>query len=372
MNEAPAPLFTPVNLLTGFLGAGKTTLLKRLLQQPALADAAVLVNEFGEIGLDHLLLERIDEQMVLLPSGCLCCTVRGELAEALRALHSKRERGEVPWFRRVVIETTGLADPFPILSTLQAEPVLRHHFALGQVVAVVDAVHGAGQLQRHAQSVRQVAAADQIVVSKLGLADPSQAASLKQALHAINPMAPVWDAESDAVDAEALFCQGLFDAARKSPDARRWLSEERAAPSLRLFDSNDDEVAAPVASTRAGDGRYLAQAQRKPPSTHTAGLDVTSFSIVLDEPLDWTAFAIWLTMFVHRHGERVLRIKGIVNVRGSETPVAVHGVQHLIHPPLHLAAWPGDARQSSIVFIVDGLEPERVRRSLRAFVGGAA
>jgi len=159
-DQVPDPVFTPVNLITGFLGSGKTTLLQRLLADPALSDTAVLINEFGEVGLDHHLLERIDDTMVLLQSGCLCCTIRGELSAAIRELHSKRERGAVPRFRRLVVESTGLADPFPILSTVQADPVLRHHFRLGNVITTVDAVNGLSQLTRQVECTKQIAVAD--------------------------------------------------------------------------------------------------------------------------------------------------------------------------------------------------------------------
>src|SRR3954471_5455510 len=177
--------FTPVNLITGFLGSGKTTLLQRLLADPALADCAVLINEFGEVGLDHHLLERIDDTMVLLQSGCLCCTIRGELATAIKDLHSKRERGLVPAFRRLVVESSGLADPFPILSTVQADPVLRHHFRLGTVVTTVDAVNGIGR----AESLKQVAVADRLVLTKSDLAP--DCAALVTELRKLNPDAPL-------------------------------------------------------------------------------------------------------------------------------------------------------------------------------------
>ena len=169
------PVFIPVNLITGFLGSGKTTLLQRLLADPALADTAVLINEFGEIGLDHHLLERIDDTMVLLQSGCLCCTIRGELSAAIKDLHAKRERGLVPRFRRLVVESTGLADPFPILSTVQADPVLRHHFRLGNVITTVDAVNGMAQLARQPECTKQVAVADRLVLTKTDLADADTA-----------------------------------------------------------------------------------------------------------------------------------------------------------------------------------------------------
>src|SRR3954451_18545103 len=187
----PEPVFTPVNLITGFLGSGKTTLLQRLLGDPALADTAVLINEFGEVGLDHHLLERIDDTMVLLQSGCLCCTIRGELSSAIKQLYARRERGEVPPFRRLVVESTGLADPFPILSTIQSDPVLRHHFRLGAVITTIDAVNGARTLDVQPESINQVAAADRLVLTKTDLVTAEAADRLIGQLRRINPDAPL-------------------------------------------------------------------------------------------------------------------------------------------------------------------------------------
>jgi G3E family GTPase len=309
--------FTPVHLITGFLGSGKTTLLQRLLADPALGDTAVLINEFGEVGLDHHLLGRIDETMVLLPSGCLCCTIRGELASAIKDLQSKRERGEVPSFRRLVVESSGLADPFPILSTVQADPVLRHHFRLGSVVTTVDAVNGIGR----PESVKQVAVADRLVLTKTDLVDDS--AALVATLRRINPDAPLWTA------AERPSATHLFDATARSP--------------LRAVPTTPDR---PHGSVQA-------------------------FALTFEGALDWTMFGVWLTMLLNRHGARVLRVKGILNVVGSAAPVAVHGVQHLVHPPVHMAAWPDADRRSHLVFIVDGLDRTAIERSLRAFLARA-
>jgi G3E family GTPase len=309
---------TPVNLITGFLGSGKTTLLQRLLADPALGDTAVLINEFGEVGLDHHLLGRIDDTMVLLPSGCLCCTIRGELASAIKDLHSKRERGEVPAFRRLVVESSGLADPFPILSTVQADPVLRHHFRLGGVVTTVDAVNGIGR----PENVKQVAVADRLVLTKTDLVDDS--AALVATLRRINPDAPLWYAAEQTIGAADLF---------------------------------DDAVRSPLRAVPA-----------TPDRPHGS---VQAFALAFEGALDWTMFGVWLTMLLNRHGEKVLRVKGILNVAGSAAPVAVHGVQHLVHPPVHMAGWPDLDRRSRLVFIVDGLDRTAVERSLSAFLGSA-
>jgi G3E family GTPase len=326
------PEFTPVILVTGSLGSGKTTLLQRLLREPTFSDTAVLINEFGEIGLDHHLLERIDETMVVLQSGCLCCTIRGELSAAIKDLNSQRECGLVPPFRRLVIESTGLADPFPILSTVQADPALRHHFCLGNVITTVDAVNGMRQLDAQPESVKQVAVADRLVLTKTDLATAETVRLLVERLRCINPVAPLWRAADQDVDAGALLAKDTFD----GNGAERWL---------------------PLAPARPG-------------HVHGHGNrhdDIRAVALSLDEPVDWTMFGIWLTMLLHRHGNEVLRVKGILNVADAETPVAIHGVQHLVHPPTHMTAWPDTDRRSRLVFIVKGLSPAAIERSLRAF-----
>jgi G3E family GTPase len=312
--------FTPVNLLTGFLGSGKTTLLRRLLADPVLSGTAVLINEFGEIGLDHHLVERIDETVVLLRSGCLCCTIRGELASAIRDLHSRRERGLVPPFERLIIESTGLADPFPILATLKADPVLRHHFRAGAVITTIDAVNGLSQIETYTESVHQVAVADHLVLTKSDLADEVAIQRILAEVRRINPDAPVILAR----DADA---GTLLNPSRTVPHFSTSVPRERHADRIR------------------------------------------SFAVTVEEPIDWTAFGIWLTMLLNRHGDKVLRVKGILNLVGEAAPVAIHGVRHLVHNPVHMTAWPDQDRRSRIVFIVDGIDPDLVRRSLAAFNG---
>jgi G3E family GTPase len=332
---ADFPDFTTVNLLTGFLGSGKTTLLKRMLDDPALADTAVLINEFGEIGLDHQLVERIDDNMVLLQSGCLCCTVRGELADALRDLHSRRERGLIPPFSRVVIESTGLADPFPVLSTIKADPVLRHHFRPGNVITTVDAVNGAAQLDTYIESNRQAAIADRLVITKTDIADFSDVSDLKERLHRINP-----DAEMIATPDERLSVADLLDTG--------------AAPRGARIQSSSGFYCEDSRELLTSDGK-----------SHSA--QFTSFVVTVDQPIDWTAFGIWLTMLLNRHGDRVLRVKGILNIAGEDRPVAIHGVQHLVHTPVHMDGWTSEDRRSHIVFIVDGLDASLLKRSFEAF-----
>ena len=332
----------PVFVLTGFLGSGKTTLLNRLLHHPSLVDAAVLINEFGEVGIDHQLVETIDETTVLLDSGCLCCTIRGDLKASMLELHGKRARGLVPRYQRMIIETTGLADPSPILYTLLADQTLRHHYRLGTLITTVDAVNGLGQLDRDEESVKQVAVADRIVLTKTDLVTEHAVELVRERLAHLNPSARLTSAINGDIDAESLLRADLYDPATKGAEVLRWIEAE----ALR--------------SDETGPAEHGHDTNRHGPDIHT-------FCIVHEEPIDWTAFGIWLTMLLHSHGEEVLRVKGILNVRGIETPVVINGVQHIIHPPMHLEAWPDSDRRSRIVFIVRGIPRARIVESLAEF-----
>lgn len=342
---------TPVILLTGFLGSGKTTLLQRLLQDPSMEGAAVLINEFGEVGLDHHLLDRIDDNVVLLKSGCICCTVRGEVAEALSNLDSLRARGEIA-FDRVVIETTGLADPYPVLQTLTAHPVLRSHFTNGGVLTTVDAVNATLQVDHRAEAVRQIAAADRIVLTKTDLADPAQEQALRARLTRINPAAQIMTTQEPV---EAIL--GGFGPA----------SFAAALVGVKSHANAHSHECGPTCDHEGHDHRHH--------HSHHAGhhldetLGVTSFSLVIDGAIDWTMFGTWLTLLLHKHGDRIFRVKGILALEGEDRPIAIHGVQHLVHVPTHMSHWPEGPRQSRIVFILEGLSPEQIRRSFAAFTG---
>jgi G3E family GTPase len=229
------PDFTSVTLITGFLGSGKTTLLQRLLLDPALSDTAVLINEFGDIGLDHHLLERIDETMVMLQSGCVCCTIRGELSTAIKDLHSRRERGLLPPFRRLVIESTGLADPFPILSTVRSDPVLRHHFRLGNVITTVDAVNGARQLDAQPESIKQVAVADRLVLTKTDLATAEAADRLTQRLRHINPGAPLWRGAEEDLECRRVAFSRWPQRGTLRAEGSPWPYARRSSPPRRRY-----------------------------------------------------------------------------------------------------------------------------------------
>jgi G3E family GTPase len=323
---------TPVNIITGFLGSGKTTLLQRLLRSRELSDVAVLVNEFGEVGLDHHLLQSVAESTLLLENGCVCCAVRGDLQRAMRDLLSRRARGEVPQFRRVVIETSGLADPAPIAYTLLSEAVLRHHFRLSGIVATIDALNGAAQLATFAEAVKQASMADRLILTKAELSDEPSLAALRRQLRALNLSAHILESTEIRGEVHHLLTDDIYDAEGKVREASRWTVQE--------FDE---------------------QASHE----HTAGIQ--SFSAIFDKPLDWTAFGVWASMLLHRHGADVLRLKGLLNVAGVPTPVLVNGVQHIVHPPSHLDAWPDDDRRSRLIFIVRGLQRARIERSLAVF-----
>lgn len=326
-------MLTPVNVLTGFLGSGKTTLLQRLLRSPRLARTAVLINEFGEIGLDHLLVQQVDEAVVLLQSGCICCSIRDDLKSALRGLLGRRERNEIPAFDRIVIETTGLADPGPILYTLLSEPVIRHHFRVGNVITTVDVINAGLHLSRNPEGIKQVAAADRLVLTKSDLAEPAQVEAVCAELARLNPSAQLWDAARESVDADF-----LLDAlpSEQAPGQPRYRSGNAGGPD-------------------ATNGLR----------SHTEA--ISSMSLILDRPMDWTAFGIWLSLLLNRHGDDVLRVKGILCVEGSDTPVFINGVQHIVHPPRHLERWPTEDHRSRIVFISRGIDQARLRRSLQAF-----
>ena len=330
---------TPVFVVTGFLGSGKTTLLNHMLRHPALKNAAVLVNEFGDVGLDHHLVQKIDENTVLLASGCICCTIRGDLTDAVFDLHRRRAAGEIPAFERLLIETTGLADPAPILFTLMSQPALRHHYRLGTVITTVDAVNGAEQMDRQEEAVKQTAVADRIVLTKTDLAETPVVADLKRRIDAINPSAEMITARFGELDVSALLRADVYDPSTKGADVERWLAVE--------------------AESRHDHGSTQSR------SRHDA--HIHTFSMNFDEPLDWTAFGIWLTMLIHRHGQDVLRIKGLLNVKGAGAPVLINAVQHVVHPPMHLGAWPDADRRSRLVFIVRDLDRARIEASLAAF-----
>jgi G3E family GTPase len=320
----------PITLVTGFLGSGKTTLLRHLLAGPEARHTAVLVNEFGDIGLDHHLMQRLDEQTILLGGGCVCCMLRHDLVQALSDLLDRDQRGAMPRLTRIVIETTGLADPAPILFTVVTHPMLQHHFDIAGVVTTVDAVNGQRHLDQHPESLKQVVSADEIILTKIDLTQSDTVLALRARLQAINPTARLTTAVFGQVEGS------------------------------HVLDCRDSRVSAAQlarASQAAGEAAGM-------PSVHSG--EIRSLALSFAQPLDWSAFSVWLSMLLHARGEDVLRVKGLLNV-GGVGPVVLHGVQHIMHAPEHLARWPDTDRRSHLVFILRAIEPHDIVRSLQAF-----
>lgn len=337
----------PVTLITGFLGSGKTTLIRRLLRDPGMNRAAVIINEFGEVGIDHELVAASSEQMTLLANGCLCCSVRTDLQETLRELFIKRRSGEVIDFDRVFVETTGLADPVPVLHTLQTDSMLGAQYRLDCVVTLVDAVNGPGNLDSAPEAAKQAAVADRIVITKSDLAESTAVAALEARLQRMNPYAARALAVDGEVDVAFLRDVGPRSARATAAELEGWL--------------------APGGGERVAQGAYLGERTRK--GAHDAA--IRSFSLWFDRPFTWDSFSAAAQVLTSLRGPDLLRVKGLVNVAGEPGPVVVQGAQHVFHPPLALERWPGEDRRSRLVFITRNLPREAVE-ALFAAVGALA
>ncbi len=358
----------PVILLTGFLGAGKTTLLNHLLRQPEMAGSAVLINELGAVGVDHHLVEQVDETLVVLDSGCICCSVQGDLVRALKGLFMRALRREIGPLRRIVIETTGLADPAPVIHTLMAEPFISERYRCDGVITAVDATHGLQQLGAHREAVRQVAMADRLLITKCDLADEPGRTALAERLAELNPGARQIEVSGGKVAVDAIFGCGLYDPAGKTPDVAAWLGEE----AVRAQRTRAAQRA--PAWRRPGAGHAPGAGDETAPSRHDAG--VTSFVLSFDAPLPWFEFSDALDLLLQVYGARILRIKGLLNVAGDPLPRVLQCVQHSVYPPTSLPAWPAqppyDDRRSRLVFIVRELAREDVEAIFATLLGPAA
>ena len=346
----------PVSVLTGFLGAGKTTLLNRLLKDPSLTDTAVIINEFGEVGIDHLLVEQSGDGIIELSDGCLCCTIRGELVDTLADLMDRMQTGKIQPLKRVVIETTGLADPAPVLQAVMGNPVLAQSFSLDGVITVVDAVNGLSTLASHPEAVKQVAVADRVLVSKTAMADAAALEAVKREIAALNPRAPVSDVDTPGLAGPDLLANGLYDPGSKSADVRRWLHEEAHGHHHHDHDHGDHH--------HDHEHRHAHDVTR-----HDA--TIRSFSIVHDRPIDPMALEMFVDLLRSAHGEKLLRMKGIVAMSNApERPLVLQGVQSVFHPPERLAAWPDpEDRRTRLVLITRDLPEAFVRDLFDAFTG---
>ncbi|WP_027143538.1 GTP-binding protein [Mesorhizobium sp. WSM3626] len=339
----------PVSVLTGFLGAGKTTLLNRLLKDPALADTAVIINEYGEVAIDHLLVEQASDGIIQLSDGCLCCTVRGELVDTLADLVDRLQTGRIVRLARVIVETTGLADPAPVLQSIMGHPALVQAFRLDGVITLVDAVNGDVTLDAHVEAVKQAAVADRIVLSKADLvADPGDLETLRARLRQINPGAQLLDVGETKTGVAALFDCGLYNPATKSADVRRWLGEEAAHD----HDHHD----------------HGGHEHDHHDHAHRHDQRVKTHSLVHDGPVPFSAIEMFLDLLRSTHGEHLLRMKGVIELQEDPSrPLVVHGVQKILHPPVRLPSWPDSQRGTRLVLITLDMPEDYVRRLFAAF-----
>lgn len=348
----------PVTIITGFLGAGKSTLLNRILKDPATSDTAVIINEFGEVGIDNLLVESSGDTLVQLSNGCLCCTVRGELIDTLASLMDAMQTGRMTPIRRVVIETTGLADPAPVMQSVMGHPAMAQNFELNGVITVVDAVNGSSTLERHVEAVKQVAVADRLIVSKSGMATREQLLDLHARLDRLNPRAVRMDGDAPEAATAAVLQNGLYDPTTKIADVDRWLRDEMAS-SHHAHDQDHHHH-----HHDHGHHHHHHDVNRH-------GADIRSFSILHDRPIDPAAIEMFIDLLRSAHGEKLLRMKAIVALSDNpDRPLVLHGVQSIFHPPQRLAAWPeGSDRRTRMVLITQDLPEEFVADLFAAFTG---
>jgi G3E family GTPase len=358
----------PVTLLTGFLGAGKTTLVSKMLKDPRFSDTAVVINEFGEVALDHVLVEAAPEAIVEVTAGCLCCTVRGDIRQALVMLHARAEAGTLPLFSRLVIETTGLADPAPVIHTLMADPRLLKRYHLAQVVTVVDAVNGLATLNNHVEAVKQVAVADQLLLSKTDTSAISAASldRLQARLKKLNPAAPLIKTAQVDFDVRRLVEEvGRFDPANKHADVETWLAAHAYSQAKHDHDHHHHDGH----HHHDHDHHHHDHHEHDDHHHHTSDVnrhsdEIEAFCLTFDQPISRLAFSIAMELLSANQGEDLLRVKGLVALsEHPEQPVVIHAVQHMFHEPVRLERWPSEDRRTRLVFITRNI----ARHTLESF-----
>ena len=359
----------PVTILTGFLGAGKSTLLNRILRDAVMKDAAVIINEFGDVGIDHLLVESSGDSIIELSDGCLCCTVRGELVDTLANLMDAVQTGRVKPVKRVVIETTGLADPAPVMQAIMGNPVIAQNFELDGVVTVVDAVNGLQTLDNHEEARKQVAVADRLIISKKSMTE--QADALEKRLRMLNPRAAMMNADSAEAGSAAVLVNGLYDPTTKIADVGRWLQDEDAHEAHHHHDHDHNHNHDHNGDHHGHHHHHHGHADQDPHDVNRHDASIRSFSIVEEKPIDPMALDMFIDLLRSAHGEKLLRMKAIVSVSDRpDRPLVLHGVQSIFHPPVRLAAWPDPSdRRTRMVLITRDLPEAFVKDLFDAFLG---
>ena len=331
----------PVTVITGFLGSGKTTLLSSILKKKEMQKTAVIINEFGEIGLDHALIEHTDENIVELQSGCICCTIQGDLNKTLIDLFDKMMNGKVSSFNRVLIETTGLANPVPIIHTLMSSIELIRIYSLDGVITVVDSVNGEKTLDLHEESLKQLALAEKIILSKTDIIDKDEIKSLIYRIKEINPVSQIVYSKFGNIPLEEIFGLGAYDPYKKSADVKNWLAAEK----------------------------YKDKKHHHHHDVNRHNENIRAFSMMSENPVNMIAFSFFRDMITAALGANLLRMKGIVNIAGEERPAVIHGVQHFFHPVQWLETWPDNDRRTKLVFITQNIKKEQIEDFFRPLMG---
>jgi len=346
MNNQPVP----VSIITGFLGSGKTTLLNRMLQGEGLANSLVIINEFGEIGIDHLLVSTPNENMRLLSNGCLCCEVRGDLVETLADAARQRAAGSIPAFDRVIVETTGLADPVPLVQTVVSDRDVSPSYRLDSVITMVDAVNALSQIDQQPESVKQIAVSDLLLISKSDIAVAGQVESVKERVRGINGSVEVFEVKHGDVDPRLLFGRGAVSEETSASRLERWLGHAATC----TLDHHE----------HCGHEHRHDRENERAAARHDDR--VQTFSIVLDTPATMRSFTVWLTMLASFRGVNLLRVKGIVNVEGR--PLVINAVQSILHEPIELKHWPSEDYRTRIVFIVRELDRGDLEKTVESLL----
>ena len=331
----------PVTVITGFLGSGKTTLLSSILKKKEMQKTAVIINEFGEIGLDHALIEHTDENIVELQSGCICCTIQGDLNKTLIDLFDKMMNGKVSSFNRVLIETTGLANPVPIIHTLMSSIELIRIYSLDGVITVVDSVNGEKTLDLHEESLKQLALAEKIILSKTDIIDKDEIKSLIYRIKEINPVSQIIFSKFGNIPLEEIFGLGAYDPYKKSADVKKWLAAEK----------------------------YKDKKHHHHHDVNRHNENIRAFSMMSENPVNMIAFSFFRDMITAALGANLLRMKGIINIAGEERPAVIHGVQHIFHPVQWLETWPDNDRRTKLVFITQNIKKEQIEDFFRLLMG---